>query len=159
MPVMMEKRAPMRVVIKGAILGTVLFVLFSVASVYSIYRDQGGGPPGGVTSWFGFWLLGLIRIGTGLGPVMFLIGGVLTWFLYPLRLRVRDRLRFIGFGMVCGLSIVFLATLVFGAGPSIWSADSIFMYFFSGIGLGLGCALAIPFRDPDSGNDSEHSLG
>ena len=142
------------IILKGAFFGALIGVLFAGNTFStSIMIEEGSGFR---DMNIGIWLFILILMGFYAGPGAFFLGAVLTPLLQPIAQKFNHRRLFLAVGMGVGLPLgivnLVIVLLVIDE-KSMWEMWSLYAAAIAGgAGLGLGCALAIPFkkREPEA---------
>jgi hypothetical protein len=103
------------------------------------------------------WLTIIIYTGLFAGPGAFLLGLILAPRFHDFSRRFERRWRFLVAGMVLGIPLGFvnLFAVLLVLGGSMFPDSDLYLLFgmapAGGAGLGLGCALTVPFRRPETG--------
>ena len=135
-----------RTLISGALLGPLIGAFFA-ANAYMVIESW---MPARWTRsgmvWPIFFIEVLIHLGVRLAPGALLVGLVLTRALYPFMSRLQNRRHLVMLGMALGLPLGALNMVaVSGIGWFPFSWVVLVPGFANGAGIGLACALVIPF--------------
>ena len=144
--------------VKGAFLGTVIGVLFAGNTLCTIsILDKN---MGNYTRTLNNWLFILSMVTLFASPGALVLGAVLTRQLSRVARKFKSRWGFmvlgIGAGLALGAMDLLAIHLVMGGDTDIegrFDKTSVFIAALAGgAGLGLGCALAIPFKRTEPGH-------
>ena len=143
--------------LRGGCLGSMLAGIFFVNAVFTTAM-LGGQLPAPMANLLPFWFLCLLA-GLVLGPIIsFAPALILTLLLRNAAHRFRTRKHFLIMGMVSGTTLgIFTILIPFSNSTVKWDdlmgEPFLVSILAAGLGMGLGCALAVPFRAREEVSD------
>ena len=141
-----NKVPPFPITLKGAFFGALIGVFFASNGLCAVLNISDEYPR--VSDQISEWFFITMFMGLLAGPGALVLGAILTALLRPFSPRMRTRRRFLLMGMAVGipLGLINLLTVFLVIGQSNMEWILIVPALAGGSGLGLGCALAIPFK-------------
>ena len=143
-----------KLLIKGAVFGALIGVISTANAWMALLTLFGQDRGYSAFYWLSLWWMGLLHMLIKFGPGALLLSALLTRLLHPMAPRFKTKWKFVARGMLLGLPLGVLNLLAamsviaaFSSGPPvgwIWLV-LILPGLAGGAGIGLGCALAIPF--------------
>ena len=146
-----NKLPPWPTILKGAFFGALIGVFAASNGLCAVISFSERNIR--VSELLSAWLFVTMFMGLFAGPGALVLGAILTVLLRPFGPRMRSRRRFLFMGMAAGVPLgifnLLAVSLVLGEnliGSSNMEWILIVPAISGGAGLGLGCALAIPFK-------------
>ena len=151
------KVPPWRIILKGSFFGALIGVIFAGNGLCVLLSADAMWT---VSNLIKVWFLIMLYMGQFAGPGALVLGAVLTGLLRSFAPRMQSRRRFLVMGMLVGLPLgVFnLLAIFLVMGTEVYFEERgawvlVFPALAGGAGLGLGCALAVPFRAREEVSD------